>query len=825
MPLSPHARVQADEPASVAGDEDYSMMLLRRALEEGVAADYSSADPAHNSLDRSGAWGAERTLAASDLAKLLLSKPKVGLSHAERVIIKGARISGHLDLGCGSLRPFMFHGCRFDLPLNLSDCDTSFVGFVGCELPGLSAERLKCSGPLLLEASDLPGRIVLDNARIDSLMAARLRISTPECAAISMVGVVVGHDVDLSGARLSTALLLARAEVGGDLNLSTAKLGVDEREHNAVSANALRVGGAVNLSRINAKGSVDFSDARIGGSVTAIEATVSNANDIAVSFNHAKVGLALLATKLEVSGGVSMHHAEIGCQLNLAHARIDHSDKEAIRADHVVVNGSIEIARARINGTFNLHSSVARCHVNMRGIFLDCGRSDSYGITLDHGRVEGSLDLMESSVVGGIDLRRAALCDEVLLGNSKWSRGDNRAPVLLDFGHFDGGIIASPNFTCDGLLAIQDAWVGQKVDLTDARIGRGVGKSFSGAGSTFQGGLVAERTTFKGTVDLIATIIGKDVRFADARFLGSELQGSSRGNPRDRHRGGRWRGKSVRLSSAGVAGDCDFRDVEFSESVDVSSVSANKLNFKGALFKKHDGLGLDASHINVRHLDLNFAEAPNGALLLDQATVEAMCDSEGSWNRSSRISIEGLKISETDAVLSLEQRLRWLARATPDYSPYVYERFAATYEASGMIGSAREVRYASLRRAFNEGSRWRRSWGVIQDCMVGYGYRPFRAACWALTIWLLGAVYFLLAPGVCDDIAAPGLCPVDITANPGWNPLLFSLDTLVPFVSLGQDNAWILSGVDQLVVVLLMGLGWVLLTTIATGVARSFFRS
>jgi hypothetical protein len=163
----------------------------------------------------------------------------------------------------------------------------------------------------------------------------------------------------------------------------------------------------------------------------------------------------------------------------------------------------------------------------------------------------------------------------------------------------------------------------------------------------------------------------------------------------------------------------------------------------------------------------------------------------------------------------LRERIAWLAAATPEYSPEPYEHLAAALRVSGEDSDAREVLLAKQRRRRETLPVAGKLWGYLQEIMVGYGYRPGRAAVWMALLWAVGAVFF--------SVRFPPETPpaaTDSGAFPHWSAPLFALDLLLPVINLGQDNAWRLEGYVQWVAAVLTMLGWILATTVAAGASR-----
>jgi hypothetical protein len=170
--------------------------------------------------------------------------------------------------------------------------------------------------------------------------------------------------------------------------------------------------------------------------------------------------------------------------------------------------------------------------------------------------------------------------------------------------------------------------------------------------------------------------------------------------------------------------------------------------------------------------------------------------------------------------------MAWLAKATREFSPQPYEHLARQFSMAGEEDRARRIRLEAQRRSHAAGGPARRLSGIIQDVVIGYGYAPWRAAVWVFLLLAAGTLYFQARAGTClyDGRVRPGLCPAS-SSHPACSPFLYTLDLLLPILSFGQDNAWRGSGLNEAVAVMVMLLGWVLVTTIVAAFARILKRS
>lgn len=103
-----------------------------------------------------------------------------------------------------------------------------------------------------------------------------------------------------------------------------------------------------------------------------------------------------------------------------------------------------------------------------------------------------------------------------------------------------------------------------------------------------------------------------------------------------------------------------------------------------------------------------------------------------------------------------------------------------------------------------------RIWGILQDVTLGYGYRPWRALAWLTLLLIIGSITFA--------IHQPP--PLQAQVAPHFNPVIYTIDLLIPLLDLGQKHAFNPSGAEQWLSYALTTAGWVLATTVAAAAAR-----
>ncbi|MCK1796392.1 oxidoreductase [Streptomyces sp. XM4193] len=200
-----------------------------------------------------------------------------------------------------------------------------------------------------------------------------------------------------------------------------------------------------------------------------------------------------------------------------------------------------------------------------------------------------------------------------------------------------------------------------------------------------------------------------------------------------------------------------------------------------------------------------------GRVVLSGATVGNLVDRASSWPVNEGLWMAGFSYEHLIPLgpFPLEERLRWVATATPEYSAEPYEQLATVLRNSGEDAEARRVLLAKQRRRRETLPLAGKLWGYLQDWTVAYGYKPGLAAVWMAVLWASGTLYFgANKPEPRGD------------EGPHWDAALYAFDLLLPVIDLGHDSAWRPEGHYQWVAAGLILAGWVLATTVAAGTTR-----
>ncbi|RAJ65520.1 hypothetical protein K378_03137 [Streptomyces sp. Amel2xB2] len=395
---------------------------------------------------------------------------------------------------------------------------------------------------------------------------------------------------------------------------------------------------------------------------------------------------------------------------------------------------------------------------------------------------DGDLHLPRCSIPEGIKLTDATIGTDLLLNEATVGSGRRIRAIAADGITVSQELQASLLLT-DGEVSLRGATVGSSLHMF---------------------GTVLRNTKGRYALHAPQMTVEHVASFADAnKGRSSQLQGSTTPAsgtpvPFTSEGGGRWRTKHFECTGGVVLDDGRF---------------GSSLVIENARFELKRDQELSLRRISTPELNFTPRAPERGLIVLSGATVEKLLDRVGSWPRDQRLWMAGFTYQQAipkEGHFNVRERLRWLSAATPEYSPLPYEQLALMYRNSGEDTNARAVLLAKQRRRRETLPLVGKVWGYLQDWTVAYGYRPAQAALWMALLWAVSAVYFGANP---PD-------PLKHGESPHWNATLYSLDLLLPVISLGQDDAWDPAGGPQWVAAGLILLGWILATTVATGATR-----
>jgi hypothetical protein len=572
------------------------------------------------------------------------------------------------------------------------------------------------------------------------------------------------------------------------------------------SVQTVRITGSLlpglNAARMRLSGILDLRGSQIPGMIRVEQARV----DGQVCLSRAEIGAdgtpaALAATGLAVEGGIDgtglraggpvvLESATVAGAVDLSEARITAPGQRALVMSRAVV-GRLDARGIAVQGETRMHNARLGASMILAGARLD----NPGDVALSAGglSVTGGVFLADNFAANGEIRLYGASLEANLTATGAVLRNPGGAALTLDRAAL--GVFRGQDLVAEGQVSLKGARIASDLDLRRARL----------SGSADQPALAADGASVDGVLYLHGLVAEGEVRLRTIRVGQRILLMAARlANPGD---------TALRLSRAQVGADVFCEGLTVTGEIRAPGATVGgELDFDGARIRNRPGTALQARSLEANVLSLRFAEPPEGLVELNHARVRIVRDDPASW--PGRLSVDGLTYDALEPRLPAQRRLDWLARDPDGHQPRPYEQLAAHYTAIGQPDQARRVMYASERILRRGKTRMARAWGLAQDVTIGYGYQPWRAVAWLAALLLAGSVTFAVHP-------PPPLQP---SQAPHFNPVIYTLDLLLPVVDLGQKHAFNPGGAEQWLSYVLIATGWLLVTTVAAGAARVLSR-
>jgi hypothetical protein len=368
----------------IADDVTGPERLLWDAFRRGTWVDLRAGDPSADDLEKAGSWQASRTIRAEVIAALLLGAGTMEPGQAPGIRLRGARISGQLDLmGTTLISPLVCEECYFDAEPRFAESTARTVWIAGSRLPGFNGTRMRLDGILNLQSS------------------------------------VIGSAVRLDQAKVTGQVCLRDAAVGG---------GIDEV---AVAADGLMVNGSADLGRLTARGIVRLEGAQVSGMIDLTDATVTGGHEGAITFSNASIGGRLRCSGLSADGAVRMRNTEVGASFVLAGARLSAPAGIALDAGGLVVRG----------GVFCVDGFAAKGQVRLIGARLGANLALAGAVMSNQGAMALNLDRV---TMGNCDAAGIVCAGQVSCVGARFSSGldlTGAHPLPLSFRRYKAGCL------------------------------------------------------------------------------------------------------------------------------------------------------------------------------------------------------------------------------------------------------------------------------------------------------------------------------------------------------------------------------------------------
>lgn len=459
-------------------------------------------------------------------------------------------------------------------------------------------------------------------------------------------------------------------------------------------------------------------------------------------------------------------------------------------------------------------------------------RPHEKGVRVSGAWITGVLDLEACRVFRDIGLNdchfeavpvlRAAIINRLFLDGSSLpglqaERLEARGGVYLRAARVEGQVHLAQsrlgsNLECDG-ATIRTA-SGYALNAPSIEL-----RNMLGRGATFRGGI---------------NLAGAGI-FADLDCAGADVEGNG--------------GFAIDLDEVETKGNVVLRSATITGGVRLySAVIGADLDCSGTTITNPEGSALDIGRTTIKGAFFLRREASIvGTLVMTGAAIGTIHDDADCWPRHGDLLLNRCRYGAfIDAPVDAESRLDWLSRQTPerwgeDFWPQPYEHLASVFREMGHGEDARSVLIVKerlQRRARRNRARnpvWRAVLGsadAVLAVTLAYGRQPLLAFVWLLLFWGVGVAMFAHAestgaikPNVAVVLRSPEwtLCGLDTSqqlqlfyatepsrglAQPGqtqldcfrgrweasgypaFNPWMYSLDTLLPVIEIGQKSFW-----------------------------------
>jgi uncharacterized protein YjbI with pentapeptide repeats len=371
--------------------------------------------------------------------------------HARGILLRGARISGQLDLESAALRcPLVLESCKLDsqppnfnyatvLKLVLKDCD--MAGFYGTMLTGKHIELnySRFSGTIWLDGATIAGPVICSGVHIRVPMKSdgSAPAEKPRYSSLVAETIRIGTNLYLNeGFSADGAIALSRAEITGQMDCSGAKLLGTDIAGNALIADGMKVSdvtftegfeaaGGVRLYGADITGNLSFSGAKL--KVTKPDPPSDNMNESEHSSVIAETlkvgGDAWLNQGFSAEGVLRLRGAEIMGQLDCSGAQLTGTDiaGNALIADGMKVRdvrfrrgftaaGAVRLYRADITGELRCDGAQLT-GTDKNGFALVASDMKVAGnVYLDGGfAAAGPILLQDADIAGGLAFGGVAL--------------------------------------------------------------------------------------------------------------------------------------------------------------------------------------------------------------------------------------------------------------------------------------------------------------------------------------------------------------------------------------------------------------------------------
>jgi hypothetical protein len=503
--LATGERAPEDEGVASADNLEEPERRLWDAYARGDWVDLRTGDAAANDLTGAMAWDAGRVVRAQVIRALLLGARDGERGAAPAVRLRGARITGRLDLmgatvGC----PLVCEYCYFDDEPRFVEATTKTIRIVRSALPGLNGTRMRLDGILNLEGCQVGGLLRLDQVKITGQLAVRAATIRPagSTAAMSADGLTVDGSVDAISLAAHGSVSMREASISGSLDLSSAR--VDCPGQRALMLSNTVIGGKLDGAGLTVSGEMLMQNTRVAGSLILAAARLDNPDGVALSAGGLISGGMFLTEGFVALGGIRLIGAQLDANLTMAGATLSKRDGLALDLIRARMD-NLEAAGVACTGQVALTGTRVAGDVDLSGARLDTGDGRA-ALVAEGAAIDGSLLLAGVHARGELNLRMVGVGRRVLLTGARLQNPGgiaarlSRARVGTD--------VFADEMVADGALRVPGAVIGGELSLRQSRLRNPGGDALQAASLDAAGLSLLTAQAVEGAVDLHYASIG-----------------------------------------------------------------------------------------------------------------------------------------------------------------------------------------------------------------------------------------------------------------------------------------------------------------------------
>ncbi|WP_367319051.1 oxidoreductase [Streptomyces sp. HUAS ZL42] len=278
------------------------------AYPTGRLVDFSTGGP-EDDPEKGDGWGAERTVRAEVVTALLFGANPGRPGSAPGLRLRGARISGNLNLSGAEIgHELWFGSCWFEQTVSLYGAATRTIEIQDSRIPGINLAMARAEGRVALRGTVVRGRLALTNARLaGELILTGAVLSHEDSWALFAGGLVVEGGVFCRGTIVRGGIRLLGAQLAGGLHMEGARIS-NPGDVALIADNAIVR--TVDLSRgFTAQGTISLRGAQIPDQLT-FDGAVLDAEGTAVDCTRMQTGVFVFTPAAPPSGPVDLQGAQ-----------------------------------------------------------------------------------------------------------------------------------------------------------------------------------------------------------------------------------------------------------------------------------------------------------------------------------------------------------------------------------------------------------------------------------------------------------------------------------------------------------------------------------